>query len=235
MTDADYRRALIATAVGFVLLVLWDLLGQDLAMAHWFGDARGFAWRDHWFVSGMLHQGARRVAWTLQLVLLLMVWWPVGVLRRLTRRERLHMFIAAMVTVALVSLLKDASTTSCPWDLAQFGGPEQARYLSHWRWGSDDGGRGNCFPAGHVTSAFCFFSGWFALRAKAPRAAAIWLAVTLLAGLVIGVAQQMRGAHYTSHTLWTAWFCWAIVLGCYAVLERSFVRGWFAGGAAKGA
>jgi membrane-associated PAP2 superfamily phosphatase len=24
------------------------------------------------------------------------------------------------------------------------------------------------------------------------------------------VAQQWRGAHFTSHTLWTAWVCWVV-------------------------
>jgi len=25
----------------------------------------------------------------------------------------------------------------------------------------------------------------------------------------MGLAQQVRGAHYMSHTLWTAWLCWS--------------------------
>ena len=24
----------------------------------------------------------------------------------------------------------------------------------------------------------------------------------------MGLAQQMRGAHFMSHTLWTGWLCW---------------------------
>ena len=35
----------------------------------------------------------------------------------------------------------------------------------------------------------------------------------MLAGLLLGLAQQVRGAHYMSHTLWTAWFCWATAAG----------------------
>ena len=30
----------------------------------------------------------------------------------------------------------------------------------------------------------------------------------LLAGLLLGLTQTVRGAHYPSHTLWTAWICW---------------------------
>jgi membrane-associated PAP2 superfamily phosphatase len=35
-----------------------------------------------------------------------------------------------------------------------------------------------------------------------------WLVCTLIAGLLFGLAQQWRGAHFMSHTLWTAWLGW---------------------------
>ena len=45
-----------------------------------------------------------------------------------------------------------------------------------------------------------------------PGPARVWLAGTLLAALAIGLAQQVRGAHYFSHTLWAAWISWMIAL-----------------------
>jgi membrane-associated PAP2 superfamily phosphatase len=32
----------------------------------------------------------------------------------------------------------------------------------------------------------------------------------LVTGFVAGATQQLRGAHFMSHTLWTAWICWAV-------------------------
>jgi membrane-associated PAP2 superfamily phosphatase len=29
-------------------------------------------------------------------------------------------------------------------------------------------------------------------------------------GFILGISQQMRGAHFMSHTLWTAWLCWTV-------------------------
>jgi len=26
--------------------------------------------------------------------------------------------------------------------------------------------------------------------------------------MVLGIGQQLRGAHFMSHTLWTGWLCW---------------------------
>lgn len=31
-----------------------------------------------------------------------------------------------------------------------------------------------------------------------------------MAGFLLGSAPQLRGAHYMSQTLWTAWFYWAV-------------------------
>ena len=208
----------LVTLLLFVLFAAWDTTSFDLAMAHWFGGPRGFPLRDHWLWATVLHQGARRVAWTLQLVLLLAVWWPFGVLRTLTQRQRAHMFLAAMLILVVISSFKNINTTSCPWDLAEFGGV--ATYVSHWTWGVSDGGVARCFPAGHASAAFCFLPGYFWLREKSPRQARIWLTVTLVAGFTIGLAQQVRGAHYLSHTLWTGWLSWIVAALSHGLLER---------------
>ena len=222
MSRPLFLRLCLWTAVAFVLICAWDLLGLDLTLARWSGTATGFPLRDNWLASTVLHSGARRLAWALQFGLVLAIWWPVGALCLLTRRERVHMLAASLFALALVWVLKSWSQTSCPWDLAEFGGA--AAYVSHWTWGMADGGEGRCFPAGHASAGFCFLSGYFWLRVKAPRAANAWIAVTLLTGAVIGVAQQVRGAHYISHTLWTAWLCWAAAGLAYCVLEAKAMR-----------
>jgi membrane-associated PAP2 superfamily phosphatase len=32
--------------------------------------------------------------------------------------------------------------------------------------------------------------------------------LAVLVGLGLGWVQQMRGAHFMSHTLWSGWVCW---------------------------
>jgi membrane-associated PAP2 superfamily phosphatase len=188
------------------LLIAWDASGLDLALARLVGDAHGFSLRDHWLTSALLHDGMRQLACVAGAWLLAGIWWPVGVLRRLPRRARIQWAASLVLGLALTSLLKHASRTSCPWDLAEFGGT--ASYLSHWVWGLGDGGPGHCFPAGHASAAFAFIGGFFALRPASARLARGCLALVLATGFVLGLAQQARGAHFMSHTLWTAWFCW---------------------------
>lgn len=194
------------TLIALVCVVAWDAGGLDREVARFFGTATGFPMRDDWFFVQVMHEGARRIGWLLVLLLSLGVWWPRGVLRRIDASERLQTAVSALITLAVVSVAKNLSNTSCPWDLAEFGGV--ARYASHWALGAVDGGGGRCFPAGHASAGFAFIGGYFALRSKQPRAARRWVAGALVAGVILGGSQQVRGAHFMSHTLWTGWICW---------------------------
>ncbi|UKI05615.1 MULTISPECIES: phosphatase PAP2 family protein [Variovorax] len=165
-----------------------------------------------------MHNGARDLSWALLTALFIAIRWPVGVLRRLGTGDRVQLALATLAAVVAVSLIKHASDTSCPWDLKEFGGV--ARYVSHWTWDVSDGGPGGCFPAGHASAAFAYMGGYFVLRRVSARAAGIWLAVAVVAGLALGLSQQVRGAHYMSHTLWTAWICWTVGFAIEVVFGR---------------
>lgn len=192
------------------LLIAWDGSGLDLELARLVGTARGFPLRDAWWLAVPLHEGARWLAWLAALGCVLAVWWPVGPFGRIGFAQRLQLAVTTIVAALAISAIKSASATSCPWDLSQFGGA--ARYVSHWST-LPDGGAGRCFPAGHASSGFSFIGGYFAFRETDARLARRWLAAALVAGLVLGIVQQLRGAHFMSHTLWTAWVCGALAWG----------------------
>ena len=213
-------RDAAAIIAGLVLLIAWEIVGLDLPLVRLYGSAQGFAWRDHWMTGGVLHGGARAVAWGLFGVLVLGLWWPLPFVRRLSRRERVWWLATTLVCVSLIPLLKRTSATSCPWSLTEFGSG-LAHYVPHWLLGVQDGGPGGCFPSGHASTAFAFLTGWFALRDPAPQAARLWLIVTVAAGVGLGWVQMVRGAHYLSHSLWTAWVCWAV-----AALSFHLARSW---------
>lgn len=201
----------------------WDGSGLDLPMARLAGDASGFAWRDSWLLSTVLHEGGRLVAWCVAVALCLGTWWPFGPLTRIGVSERLQLAVSALLGAAAVSVFKSTSSTSCPWELTDFGG--FAQYVSHWTLSSDGGG-GQCFPAGHAASGFTFMGGYFAFRRAQPQLARRWLLLSLAAGTLLGLAQQWRGAHFMSHTLWSAVVCW----GTAALLDAAWPRSWAAEG-----
>ena len=193
------------TLTAFAVALAWDASGLDLPLARLAGSAAGFPARDSWWLSEVLHEGARRLSWLLALGVCLGVWWPFGPLRRLPAARRLQLAASTLAAAMVVALLKAGSATSCPWDLAAFGGA--ARYVSHWS-GLPDGGSGRCFPAGHASSAFSFIGGYFAFRPSDASVSRAWLLAAAGGGLVLGLAQQWRGAHFMSHTLWSGVVCW---------------------------
>jgi len=206
----DDRRAAALALLALLPLMLWELAAGDLPLSRLFGNARGFAWRNDWWLSTVLHDGTRHLAWVLALLLAVNVWRPMT--PALTRRERVWWLIATLAGAALVPLVKQQSLTSCPWDLAEFGG--LAHHVPHWLQlgplAQPDGGGGHCFPSGHATSAFAFFSGGFALRRAHPVAARRWMFAVLVLGLALGGVQLARGAHFASHALWSGWLCFSL-------------------------
>lgn len=201
------------TLAGLVLLLLWDLAALDRAAMHLVGTPAGFPWKDAFVTRMLMHDGGRLAGWLVLGLLVLNVWRPLW--SGPSRIDRVRWVAVTVLCVLVIPTVKQFSQTSCPWDLSEFGG--MAIYAGHWTLGSGDGGPGRCFPSGHATVAFAFFSGWFVLRDHQPRAARLWLAAVLVAGAVLGLGQYLRGAHYPSHTLWTAWLCWTL---CAVLLRR---------------
>lgn len=196
------------------LVMAWDVSGLDLAVSRWFGTSAGFAWTGHWLVGRVFHDAAKLIAWPLFLLLALGVWRPLPFMRGLSRGQRLWWTLTTLGCLLLISLLRRHSATSCPWELQEFGGT-LAAYVPHWNFLRTDGGPGQCFPSGHASTAFAFLAGWPALRAVSPRAARVWLILTVALGLALGWVQVMRGAHFVSHSLWTGWICAAATMASY--------------------
>lgn len=213
---ASWHGDLVTALAGLAILLAWDASGLDLAVARWYGSANGFAWREHWFTRDLLHSGGRWLGFAALGLILVNLWKPV--FPRLERGERWLWLGLTLVCLLAVPGFKQLSLTSCPWSLAEFGGV--AQYVSHWKIGVADGGSGHCFPSGHATSAFAFLSGYVVLRGGHPVAARRWLLGVLVAGVLFAWAQTARGAHYPSHSMWTAWACWLICAAGAAIWRR---------------
>ncbi|MFG6467483.1 phosphatase PAP2 family protein [Roseateles sp. BYS87W] len=204
-TLLPFRWALLA----LVLLLAWDASPGDLWAMQAVGTPQGFAWREVWLTRGLIHEGGRWVSYAAMAFIVAVNLSP-RLLPALTRRERTWWLVTTLVCLAVISLIKRVSLTSCPWDLAMFGGA--AQYVSHWSFGVQDGGGGHCFPSGHASAAFAYLAGAWALARAYPRAARRWAVAVVVLGVVYGAGQMVRGAHYPSHTLWTGWICWAVTL-----------------------
>ena len=202
----ELRRDLVLLLVALLVLAVWEWLGADLWLIRGYGTPEGFAWQHHPLFSKGLHEGGRLLAW----VMIAWLAWDAWTLRWTGPSRRLRWAAIALVLLAtlVISTLKRLSDTSCPWDMLEFGG--QWPYVPHWLLQVRDGGPGHCFPSGHASAAFAFLLAWAIWRPFNAVVARRMLVLVLVLGSLFAWVQMARGAHYLSHSMWTAWLCWAM-------------------------
>lgn len=216
---ACFARSDAAVAlIGLVLLLAWDCTGLDLVLTRVYGNAAGFVWRDAWLTSALLHDGGRVLA--CGVLALLAIDARQTLVDGPPPRERWFWLGVTLLCLLLVPTLKRVTNSSCPWELAEFGGA--AAYVPHWLLGVRDDGPGHCFPSGHAVTAFAFLAPYLGWRSERPVLARAWLIGVCAAGLAFAWAQLARGAHFASHSAWSAWLCWLVCAG--AARWRMLVR-----------
>jgi membrane-associated PAP2 superfamily phosphatase len=203
-----WRPYAIVSLVLLIACLAWEATAWDMSLERLWGEASGFALRDNWWMTKIMHDGARNLGWVFLSTLLIGIWRPWGSLKALATADRVGLFLSVLSALLPVTLIKGFSQTNCPWDLQAFGG--LAPYVSHWNLWFGDGGGGHCFPAGHASTGFAFMAAYFGLRQNNAPGAMLWLVLAIGVGFILGFSQQMRGAHFMSHTLWTAWLCWTV-------------------------
>jgi membrane-associated PAP2 superfamily phosphatase len=213
-------RHLAPIAPVIVLLLSVERSGLDSMVSGWFFDpvTNGFPMRYSFVMETIGHH-------FLKAVVIMVGAGIVGlcvlsfVLPELKRHRRLFLFLSLALVLAplAVAVLKVASVRHCPWNLEEYGG--FAPHLSLFDSPPQALAAGHCFPAGHASAGFSLLAFYFAGRASGKR----WLTRLglwggLIAGLVFGMARVAQGAHFVSHTLWSAVVCWLVIVSVYAVI-----------------
>lgn len=231
------HRLLLATlgpglcAAGLLLaagvpVLLW--IGQhtdwDLCLADAMYDmaSGSFPARHAWWAEVLLHVWARYLLIALAGAGVAFVAWdalrPWSFVRAAVRLRMRAVAACSIAIPVVVSALKHRSFLHCPWDIDRYGGTAVYVRLLDALPASITPGR--CFPAGHATSALWLAALSLLWGRDRPRAALATFAAGLLAGIGMGWMQQMRGAHFLSHTLWSAWIAAALVWACAVWLRR---------------
>ncbi|MNT62293.1 PAP2 superfamily protein [compost metagenome] len=117
------------------------------------------------------------------------------------------------LATAFVTPVKAVTAVQCPWSLKEFGGKETYSELLSPRPATDKPGR--CWPGGHAATGFALFAVFFVLRDRRPKLARAAFLLAFGLGTVFSISRMMQGAHFFSHNVWTAVFCWLICLGSY--------------------
>lgn len=205
------------------LFVPLALLGQFSEVDIWVSDRLyDFANRDWlvgntWLTQKLLHDFAARlmkILAGLMLLALALVSWRPGWQR--WRRPLAYACLSMGLGSGLVALGKQVSNVDCPWHIDRYGGHRP--YVHVFSPAPPGKPRGVCFPGGHSSGGFSLFFLYFLLLRVNRRRALAGLAVALGLGLglLFAVNQWLRGAHFLSHDVWTAFICWIVALSLYA-------------------
>lgn len=202
-----------------LLLVALELTPVDAWFSNLFYDATRqiFPLKHDWWFETLFHTGGRWLVVSIGLAAIVASVSTLWIHKEL--RTTLAFVVLSMVlSTGAVAVLKALSPIHCPYDLVEYGG-DYAR-VALFATAPAQQPPGHCWPAGHASAGFSLWAFYFAVPALAKRRRQWLFWVPLIAGLLYGLVQTARGAHFMSHTLWTGCIVW----WCNAVLAKIMLR-----------
>jgi len=217
---------LLQAVAPLVALLLASIVLIPMGGDRWIADrifaAEGGHWalRDSFLLTRVVHAGGKALSFA--------AWFAVAVLAVRSRfdprwkpmqRPLLVLLLSIVVSTLVVSILKHTTRMDCPWNASVYGGTHPYFTLLQAR---PAGIRpSGCFPAGQASAGYAWVALYFFFASVHRGWRSIGLAIGIGAGLVLGVAQQLRGAHYLSHDLWTLATSWFVALAIHRLSLRN--------------
>ncbi len=210
----------------FLALIVLEFTPLDFHISEQFYNSTLQQWpyKDNWLIQTVLHKGGQAFSKIMGVVVLLFLLASIPKKSPLNhyRTPLMYLFFAAITGPIIIAILKSHTHLYCPWDLQIFGG--KLPYIRLLDNVPSHSKIGHCFPAGHAGGGYTFISLYFFLLIVKPTYKKHGLYFGLLLGIVYGVAQQMRGAHFLSHDIFSLAICWFASLGWFLILYRKRFR-----------
>lgn len=201
---------LVLVPLAIILMVTYTDIDLRLADAMYDAGRGQFPWRHAWVAEVLNHVLLKRLLVALACAIVAFTAWdawrPWG-LTPLRRWQWRIVAASAILIPACIALLKQASSSHCPWDLERYGG--SAPYIRLLDALPAGVAPGHCLPAGHASSALWLIAFAVFFMPARPRMASAVFVLMLAFSFAVGWLQQLRGAHFLSHTLWSVWIACA--------------------------
>jgi membrane-associated PAP2 superfamily phosphatase len=171
-------------------------------------------WRGNWFAKNFMHAYLKWLIVFGGLALLCVVLAdaiaPWQRINQMLRHRLRFVALASILIPTVISLFKHFSILHCPSEINRYGG--QAQYLRLLDQLPDGMQAGHCFPAGHASAGLWLAAACVFYLPNHPKKALTLFYAGLGLGFFMGWVQQMRGEHFLSHTLWSAWLASLIIV-----------------------
>lgn len=206
-----YLLQSIILIISFFILWFYIPVGGSLDLAlisPWVDSFGNFPFKNNWFLATLNHHYVKNII-ILIYSFYFFVWIASFKFKTLkyVRHDYAYLFFASMLCTILIGIIKAHSSHACPWDMTI---PTTSGFS--WNFTATNG---HCFPGGHASTGFALMTGYFVYLKTNTKRAYFFLISGLILGFAMGWAQMMRGAHFLSHNLWTAWITWFINMLVY--------------------
>lgn len=199
--------------LGLSSLILIYNLDERLADYFYAMQGGSWAWKNHWITEKVFHKGGRNLSIGFEIIGIAFL--CITHYRKTHTQHTkplLYLVLAVAFSSLLVSCFKASLAIPCPWEFARYGGHLPYHNVIEQLFLRNGSG---CFPAGQASAGYA----WIALYFFGLYYQSSWrwtgLTTALTTGFILGSAQQIRGAHFISHDLWTLGLCWFFSLALY--------------------
>ncbi|HFC30402.1 MAG TPA: phosphatase PAP2 family protein [Oceanospirillales bacterium] len=203
-----------------VALVIIHVFKVDFIIADWiYLPTNSWQYQDSWITNTLMHRIGKYAVILLYLILLIKFF-----VRDKSQEDgfqrygKIVLLSSLLVGTFVVSSLKHLLQVDCPWDLLQYGGNKP--FFQVFQYGKQYLPSSHCFPSGHASTAFTWFSLYFYSSIYYPKQRLKVLAAILILGFTFGLGQQFRGAHFISHDIWSMLVCLSVNIVIYKLAFR---------------
>lgn len=221
LTTISVAATLIAAPLAIFAIALLTNLDLTLADRAFDFHTNVFPLRHAWVTEVLNHVILKRLFIVMAVAVFLTVGWDILSPRPWSWIRRFQLRIVALSAVfipTVISFIKLQSDSHCPWDLERYGGTEP--YVRLYETMPTGVLAGNCMPAGHASSALWLISLAIFFVPHRLKLAGSTLVAFLMLGFAVGWMQQLRGAHFFTHTLWSIWIALATLFVITLAMDR---------------
>ena len=205
----------------FITLAMIYIFDLDFYFADLiYQPTKSWKYQDVWLTDILIHKYGKYTLILLYLIFLFEFF--VGNRKnedRYKRYNKMILLVSLLLGAISVTLLKQVLEVDCPWDLSRYGGGEL--FFPLFQYASESLPSSHCFPSGHASTGFTWFSLYFYSCIYYPKYKLRILVVTLFIGFLYGASQQFRGAHFISHDVWSMLVCLTVNIVIYKLAFRS--------------
>ena len=217
---------MVVPLLGVAIGIFAQYSDLDLFLENFYFNPVSNTWpfQKLFITTDLLHSGGRRFLVLLAILNLLAIGAScfVGALQPY-RKHLVFLLVAGLTGPAIVSGLKSITHIYSPWDLQIYGGTMPHVLLFDAVPPGAPVGHG--FPGGHSSSGFAYLSLYFLLTTMKHPYRWYGLLFPVSVGAIFSITQEIRGAHFLSHDVFSFVICWVASFGWSLLFYPDYYRG----------